>query len=329
MKARSSQSLAIVCSLFLLAAILIIVVRGQGIEALANVWKRADPAGLFMAVAAVLCMQLTAAWRTQILLFADGLPRPSLPALFRLQVVSQFVAHGAPISALADAAKVGMLALRFELPFGRSLRLIAYERITGAIGPILIGVVTLIVQLFMFVPASVLYLQAAVWAAGLGGIAVLVCAPMLQKRTGIKILDKIADATAMLAVMLRRPKVVAELLISSVLQLASMATAFLILANTMHIDVVPAFVFLLMPSIFFIASLPIFYLGWGAREAAVIFTIGATSPITSAEATGLSVAFGVAVFLAALPGAVFWALRPSMRKSIGQARSALENPDGC
>jgi cbb3-type cytochrome oxidase subunit 3 len=151
---------------------------------------------------------------------------------------------------------------------------------------------------------------------------------LLQRRTGIKILDKIADATSMLAIMLRRPKVVAELLVSSVLQLVSMAVAFLVLAQTMHINVVPGFIFLLMPSIFFIASLPIFYLGWGAREAAVIFTIGATSPITTAEATGLSVAFGVAVFLAALPGAVFWALRPSMRKSIGQARSALEHADG-
>jgi hypothetical protein len=328
MKARLSQSVAVLFSLLLLAAIITIVIRGHGLEALADVWRRASPSEILLAVVAVLCMQLTSAWRTQILLHADGLPRPSLPALFRLQLVSQFVAHGAPISALADAAKVGMLALRFELPFGRSLRLIAYERITGAIGPILIGVVTLIVQLFMSVPASVLYLQAAVWAAGLGGIAVLVCAPMLHMRTGIKILDKIADATSMLAVMLRRPSVAVELLLSSVLQLASMTAAFLILARAMHIDIAAGMTFLLMPSIFFIASLPIFYLGWGAREAAVILTIGATSHISTAEATGLSVAFGVAVFLAALPGAVFWAMRPSMRKSIGQAKDALEVPEG-
>ena len=71
-----------------------------------------------------------------------------------------------------------------------------------------------------------------------------------------------------------------------------------------------------MPVIFFVSSLPVFYLGWGGREAIVIATLGSMGTVTRVEAVALSVALGVVVFLASLPGAAFWAMRPSMRKAI-------------
>jgi hypothetical protein len=310
------QLVGVICSILLLALIVIAVTSGQGVEALIVVWQRLGFVELVLAIFAVLGMQVVGAWRTQVLMHADGLPRPSLPALFRLQLVSQFMAHGAPVSGLADAAKVGMLALRFAVPFGRSLRLIAYERITGAASVIVIGIAALLAQLLLPIPRGVVQLQAAVWAAGLVGLVLLACAPMIQFRTGIKVLDKVVDAVSMLAAMLRRSSVVLKLMTAAALQLVCVAAAFLVLARAMHIDVVPQLLFAFTPCIFFVSSLPVFYMGWGAREAAVVLTIGTASSITPTEATGLSVAFGATMFFASLPGGVFWAMRPSMRKSI-------------
>jgi hypothetical protein len=310
------QLVGVICSILLLSFIIIAVTSGQGVAALVAVWQRLGLVELLLAVFAVLGMHVVGAWRTQVLMRADGLPRPSLPALLRLQLVSQFMAHGVPVSGLADAAKVGMLTLRFGVPFGRSLRLIAYERITGAAGVIVIGIAALLAQLLLPIPRGVLRLQAAVWAVGLVGLVLLACAPMMQLRTGIKVFDKVVDAVTMLAVMLRRSWVVVRLLAAAALQLACMAAALLVLARAMHIDVVPQLILSFIPCIFFVSSLPIFYMGWGAREAAVVLTIGTTSSITPAEATGLSVAFGATIFFASLPGGVFWAMRPSMRKSV-------------
>ena len=73
---------------------------------------------------------------------------------------------------------------------------------------------------------------------------------------------------------------------------------------------------LAMPLIFFISSLPIFYQGWGGREATLIFAMSDLGSMTPAQSVALSVAFGVVVFVASLPGAVLWMLRPSMRKAV-------------
>ena len=69
-----------------------------------------------------------------------------------------------------------------------------------------------------------------------------------------------------------------------------------------------------MPLIFLVASLPIFYMGWGGREAIVIVTLGSVAHLPTSESLALSAAYGVVVFLASLPGAALWLMRPSMRK---------------
>ena len=51
----------------------------------------------------------------------------------------------------------------------------------------------------------------------------------------------------------------------------------------------------------------------GSRPVVVVVTLGTTGQVTSTEAIALSVAV---VSLASLLGAVFWIMRPSMRKAI-------------
>ena len=116
--------------------------------------------------------------------------------------------------------------------------------------------------------------------------------------------------------MLQRPLVAIKLFLATVAMLVGFSLVFLLLARGMQVPVSVPHVLLFMPLIFFVSALPVFYQGWGGREAVVVATIGSTGQVTSAEAIALSVAFGVVVFLASLPGAVFWVMRPSMRKAV-------------
>jgi hypothetical protein len=131
----------------------------------------------------------------------------------------------------------------------------------------------------------------------------------------------------MLGELLASSSIALKLTVIAAVQIIGLAVVCQVLAYGMQIAVSPLQVVLYMPLIFFVSSLPIFYLGWGAREAVFIATLGSIGSVSTAEAVAVSVGMGVVVFLASLPGAVFWMLRPSMRKRLGEVGSALSLPD--
>jgi hypothetical protein len=308
--------IALACSLLLLAAILFVVTREHNFDALVDVWSRTEPGPFAFAVVAMIALQSTAAWRLEVIMGAEGLHRIGFWPLLRIQLVSQFVANGAPISALSDLAKAAMVKLRFDLGMAQSIRLVLYERICGALGAIIVGVFAVLGQLVVPTPSGLVKAQALLWAAGCAGIAALIAIGGGHISTKVKFLDRVTRAITGLGHILRRPTIAAKLLLATVAMLFGFAIVFIELARGMQVQVSVPHVFLFMPLIFFVSALPVFYQGWGGREAAVVATIGSTAQVTSPEAIALSVAFGIVVFLASLPGAVFWIMRPSMRKGV-------------
>jgi hypothetical protein len=255
---------------------------------------------------------------------ATGVERVGLLSMFRIQLVSQFAAHGAPISALADLARAAMLKLRFGVTIGRAVRIVFYERVSGALGAAAVGLGAVATEVCLPPPHPLVEPQLLLWGAGLAGTALLLLFNGLHLNTRFESLNQVVRAVAMLGEMLARPPIAAKLMLISLLQMISMALVFIVLAAGMHIAVSPIQAVLFMPLIFFVSSLPIFYLGWGAREAVVIATLGSAAMVSTAEAVALSVGFGVIVFLSSLPGALFWLFRPSMRKAISTAGAGLD-----
>jgi hypothetical protein len=144
--------------------------------------------------------------------------------------------------------------------------------------------------------------------------------------TKMEIINRAVRSIGALGLMLRRPRITIELALCSLAQLCSFAVVYFVLAKGMHVDAQWWVILLFMPLIFFVSSLPIFYQGWGAREAIVIATIGGAANVTSTESVALSVAFGAVVFLASLPGAILWLMRPSMRKAVRTEVMQAEAP---
>ncbi|MGH6824152.1 lysylphosphatidylglycerol synthase transmembrane domain-containing protein [Methyloceanibacter sp.] len=317
-KSIPSNWIALASRLLLLAAILVIVSREHSFDTLLALWQRIEPASLALVTVVMIALQATGAWRLMAITFADGLRQVGFRPLFRIQLVSQFAADAAPISALADVAKAAMVKLRFALGTGQSIRPVLYERICGAMAAIVIGVLCLSAQLVVPTPADLVKAQAILWGVGCAGIAALIALGGFHLNTKFEFLNRLVRAVIALGHMLRSPLLTAQLLLATALLLAGYSVIFIVLAHAMQIQVSVPHVFLFTPLIFFVSSLPVFYQGWGGREAAAIATIGNTGQVTSAEAIALSVAFGIVVFLGSLPGAVFWLMRPSMRKAVRQ-----------
>lgn len=158
-----------------------------------------------------------------------------------------------------------MLKLRFGLAVSRSIRIVFYDRVIGALGTVVCGIFALIVQLLIPVSHSLMFVETLLWGAGLLGTGVLIAISRLHIRTGIELLDRIAGAVLGVGHLLVRPRIVLALGLASVLQVLGLSLVFIILASGMHIDLSPLQIILFMPFIFFVSSLPFFYLGRGAR----------------------------------------------------------------
>jgi Lysylphosphatidylglycerol synthase TM region len=318
--------IALGSSVLLLGAILVILHKQQGFASFVDIWRRSDKTAIWLAILAMLGVQLTAALRLRTILSADGLAACRLPSVYRIQLISQFAAHGAPVSALADVARAAMLTLRFGIPIGRAVRLVFYERVCGVLGAAVVGLVATGIQYFRPEPRVLSGVQLLLWGSCLVASAILLSLGGLHLNTKFALFNRLVRAISMLGEMVAVPSLSFKLVIIAAAQIVGFAVVCVILAQGMHIAVSPVTVALYMPLIFFVSSLPIFYLGWGAREAIFIATLGSTGTVSTAEAVALSVALGVIVFLASLPGAVFWLLRPSMRKDLAEAGGALEVP---
>ncbi len=308
--------IAFASSLFLFAAIMYLLNRKQGLDALIDVLRHTDAVPFCIAVLLMVVVQGVSAYRVKIITAAEALHSIGYQSLLRIQLISQFIAYGAPISALSDLAKAAMIKLRFDLPLGQSIRIVLYERICGALGAVVIGLFATLGQLAVPTPRTLVDVQFAIWAVGLLVGAIILLIGGLNLTSGVVLLDRAARAVTALAAILRHPIVASQLLLVSLLQLLGFATIFMILAHGMHIPASRLHVMLFTPFIFLISSLPIFYQGWGGREAVIILTIGGLGTVSSAQSIALSVAFGVVVALSSVPGALFWIMRPSMRKSV-------------
>jgi uncharacterized membrane protein YbhN (UPF0104 family) len=308
---------AIISLLLLGAAVLYLVLRNDQLLAALATWRRIDTPDLVGAIGLVILAQLVVAWRCRVILEGDGLREPQMFwSLGRIQMMTLFAAHGAIIPGFADVAKATMLKLRFDVSAARSVKLVVYERICTAVGVIMVGLLAAPPLFLLQVPSLLVILPLLFWLAGLVMLKIIFVLANRRISTGHAKIDWIVSSFLQVSQLYHRRGSFIELFFSAFAQLLLVATTFLLLSRAMAIPIEPMFIFLFTPFIFFVASLPVFYLGWGGREAVVIMTLGAVAHLATSEALALSAAYGVAVFLASPLGALLWLMRPSMRRAV-------------
>jgi uncharacterized membrane protein YbhN (UPF0104 family) len=310
---------AIVSLAFLGAVALYLATRRNEVSAVVAAWRRIDTTDLAVAIGLVLLSQLCVAWRCYIIFERDGLRQRNLFwSNLRIQMVAVFAAHGAVIPGLADAAKATLVKLRFGISAVRSVKLIVYERMCAVLGYMMVGLLATPVLYFMRVRPSLVVIPLGLWLAGLAGLAVFLYLGDRQIFTGYTTIDRLISVLVRVGELYKQRGSFTALFLSALIQLLFVAATFLLLSRAMAMPIEGAAIFLFMPLIFLVGSLPIFYMGWGGREAVVIATLGSVAHLPIAESLALSAAFGVVVFLASLPGAALWLMRPSMRTAAEQ-----------
>jgi hypothetical protein len=308
---------AIISLLLLGAAIVYLVLRNDQLSAVLATWRRIGTLDLVASIALVILAQLTVAWRCRVILEGDELHEPSMFwVLARIQMVTLFAAHVAIIPGVADVAKATMLKLRFNISAPRSVKLVIYERICTAIGFMMVGFLATPPLFLLEVPPLLVIVPLLLWLAGFVMLAIILMLANREISTGHARIDWFLSSFLQVGRLYYRRRSFIELFLSAFAQLLLVATTFLLLSHAMAMPIEPVFIFLFMPFIFFVASLPVFYLGWGGREAVVIITLGAVAHLATSEALALAAAFGVAVFLASPTGTLLWLMRPSMRSGV-------------
>lgn len=302
-------------SLACLALVAYLIATRGDFPTIVQTWRGIGPVQFIGAVASLIVLpNLAEAWRCRLIAAADGWGVLPLAPLIRIAWIRIFAAHGAPVAAFADAAKAAMLSLRFNLSTPVAVRLVLFERAIGAIMMMILAVAALPLQIELGVAPKFVALQGAVWLAGLLTVGAIIWLGQRPLPPGGGWIWKGVRMVMGLGSLLANKRATLLQVVAMVTQLIGMGFAIWLLARGMNLplSVLPIAAFVAPVS--FVASLPIFYNGWGGREAAMVATFGAFGGITPAQAIALSVGYGVVLLASALPGGVLWLLRPGIEK---------------
>lgn len=275
---------------------------------------------LFAAILMGFLVVLCAALRTKDIYSREAGTRVPLLPTFRLLLVGLFMTYAAPIAVAADIARVGLFRLRFGIALDASARATVFDRLIGALGLIVAGLLTFFLQPVLTESRSLEMFQAAI----LGGACALVAAVLAVSwmpfdlrwgpgRTALVWVKRLGEH-------FKRPDFIVKQTGFALLQVGCSAATFWMVAKAVSLDIPMLSILAFAPLILFVNSLPFLYAGWGGRELITVVTFGALH-VPSDEALLVSIGYGLVMLIVALPGAALWLARPTFRKA-GQSAMA-------
>lgn len=246
-------------------------------------------AGVF---ALLLLHGVVGAWRWWAILRLQG-NAPGFPSVLRLFFIGMFFNQTLSTTLGGDAARVVLMRGRGT---GAAVSSIVLERAAGVL-----ALIALIPFALLAAPGAVPVAALAVLAAGL--VALIALGPRLRGARWRWVAAAgrfLGDARAILLT----PAGVPILALSLAIHLGGgLAVYGLARASGAALDLLVCLT--LAPPVLLLATLPVSFGGWGVREAALI---GLLAPfgIAADQALGISVALGLLVMAAGLPGGALW-----------------------
>jgi uncharacterized membrane protein YbhN (UPF0104 family) len=235
---------------------------------------------------------------------AIGAPLPFWTA-FRILYIAMFLNQALPSTVGGDAARM-FFARRAGVSLAGAVNGVMLERVVAVLGLILLVVITQPFLLARIGDNPAKYVFPALAAAGLIGVGVLMVLDRLPQNLThwalVRGLAKLASDTKLLFLK-PRPAMVAVAL--GVVGTGLIATTAYTLARALHLGVDLLDCLVLIPPVILVTTIPISIAGWGVREGAMV-TAFAFIGMTQADAFVLSILFGLAYLVVALPGGAIW-----------------------
>jgi len=284
-----------------------------------TILANAQPGWIVCAALAAAAVVLSSSLRTHDVFQREAGQKLGRASIMRLQFISQFITFAMPIAVAADIVRVGMYRLRFGLPLELCTRAVIFDRVLGALAIVFVGVLTCAFQpLFYHEPLYLVSFQIAMAAAAIFFVAFLV----VMSRRGAELqwqpLQLAVRWMAILGRHFANPDFLARQGLFAVLYVASFGLVLMFLSEAFGFAIPGLLLVAFTPLILFVSNLPFLYAGWGGRELIVVVTLSGAGGVRADEALVLSVAAGFAMLIAALPGAFFWVVRPTFRKSAAE-----------
>lgn len=232
----------------------------------------------------------------------------TLRFLTGLQIVAigAFFNQTLPSAVGGDAMRVWLLA-RERVGLGKAVNTVLCDRVLALV--VLIGLTATTLPLFYeHVESPAARVAVTIFAlTGLAGFAVfLVAGPwvarLLQRWTVSRPFGELAiDFHRLFSASIATVTLIGW---SLAIHLLTILSAWLI-ARLLAVDVNLLDCLIVMPPIVLITMLPISIAGWGLREGAMVVGFGMVG-VASADALAISICFGLANIVTALPGGVLW-----------------------
>lgn len=255
-----------------------------------------------------------------------GYMNASLPlvAAAKNVIIGFFFNQFLPSTVGGDVARI-WLAKRRGLSISLAANSIVSDRIFGFVGLVLLCAIGLPFLAITISNDVMVYGEGLLILVGFGGVAGLIVLQYIpsdwKKWHVLRWAVSVSDASA--GVVLKSGKGTSVLAISLVLHTVDVGLVYMMaLACGIEIDL--ALCFMLIPSALLVSAVPISIAGWGVREGAIVFALGAAG-VVPAEAITLSLFFGLAQALSGLIGGLVWVLSPNEKVDIEQAEKLL-NP---
>jgi uncharacterized protein (TIRG00374 family) len=245
-------------------------------------------------------------WRWTFVAHAIGISFPFIPA-WLINQIGAFFNQVLPSSIGGDAMRVWRLR-GGGVRTGPAVASIVLDRVVALVGTTLI-VIFGMWWTWDWIEAIALRVGlAAIVLVVVAGVTVLLIAdqvPLVRRFTSRLGLGRLLQLPVMARrVLLSRATMAPALALSVIIHLG-VALSVWLLADGIGVKLSWAEAGLLVPVVILFSMVPITIAGWGVREGAMVVALG-TVGVVSQDALAISVLFGIASAIAALPGGVIW-----------------------
>ena len=244
-------------------------------------------------------------WRTIVNLQGGDLPWPQALRLF---FIAMFFNQTLSTTVGGDAARIWMLH-REGTTVGTATSGVVLERVAG-----LLALVPLVLYGTSLLPASVRPVLVFVALIAVGaGFSFIAAAKLAQSPIRwVSAIGRFAETGRRVLLSFEGAAVLGQ---SLVIHLGSGFAVYL-LATAAGTSPCLSVCLALTPPVLLLATLPISFGGWGPREAVLVWLLGLYG-VAAETALAVSIALGLLVMAAGLPGAVLWLSRTARTPSTG------------
>lgn len=303
-------------------AVLISLVAGQGWTGRMLTQLAGMPAWtILLALACMAVNAVAASWRYHAILVGLRADRAVMRfrTILALNWFSLFVAYVLPLPFLADVTRAGYLRAMLRLPLRTAVASVVFDRVMALLGLVVFGLFGLPIQWRGGVALAALRGEGVIWAGACTAAALITIAAGLDRRLPESLRAATGVAVDFLT-LFRDARGALVQAAAAALYICSFAGAVWAVAQGLGVAVGPLLVLACAPVIFLAQNIPIFWGGWGGREAAMVATLGSVAAIGAEHALAIAVAVGAVSTLVSLPGGLLLIFRPWL-----STRGAMRN----